>query len=123
MQIVRYRDGLMLAERGVLARTIREQSRGLLGTRSLPEGEALVLEPCNSVHMLGMRYPLYVIYLDRDNRVVWEGVLRPWRFGPLVRRARKVIELPAGMAGWLAVGDIIDFLEEGLGHGGCSVTT
>ncbi len=123
MQIVRDRDGLMLAERGVLARTIRERSRGLLGTRSLPEGEGLVLEPCNSVHMLGMRYPLYVVYLDRDNRVVWEGVLRPWRFGPLVRRGRKVIELPAGMAGWLAVGDTIDFLEEGLGHGGCSVTT
>lgn len=66
VQIVRERDGAALATRGVFARTARERSRGLLRTRSLPEGEALVLDPCNSVHMLA-------VYLDRDNRVVWEG--------------------------------------------------
>ena len=113
MRIVRLRGGAVLAERGRVARTSRQRTRGLLGTRRLPEGEALVLDPCNSVHMLGMRYPLYAVYLDRENRVLWEGVLRPWRFGPYVRRACKVIELPASVADALRVGDTIGFLGEG----------
>jgi hypothetical protein len=32
--------------------------RGLLGRDRLPEGEGLLLTPCRSIHMLGMRFPL-----------------------------------------------------------------
>ena len=112
MRIVRSEGGLPLAEHGVLARTSRERRRGLLGTQNLPEGEALVLDPCNNVHMLGMRYSLYIVYLDQANRVLWQGVLLPWRLGPFMRKARRVIELPTARAGALAVGDVVRFVEE-----------
>ena len=113
LEIINRRTGARLATKAHIALTAWERTRGLLGNRRLPEGEALVLDPCNSVHMLGMRYPLYAVYLDRENRVLWEGVLRPWRFGPYVRRARKVIELPACVAGALEIGDTIGFIGEG----------
>ena len=113
MKIVRLGSDEVLAARVTLALTAWRRARGLLGTRTLPEGEALLLAPCNGVHTLGMRYPLYAVYLDRENRVLWEGVLRPWRCGPYVRRARKVIELPACVAGALEIGDTIGFIGEG----------
>ena len=65
---------------------------------SLPAGASLVIDPCTSIHMFFMRFPIDVLYLDRENRVVriQEG-LKPWRVGPLhTNGARYVIELPEG---------------------------
>jgi len=107
VKIIHLGSGAILAERVTLALTAWQRARGLLGTRTLPEGEALLLAPCNSVHTLGMRYPLYVLYLDGRNRVIWEGVLRPWRMGPYILRARRVNELPVSLAGNVKVGDVI----------------
>jgi uncharacterized protein len=44
--------------------------RGLLGRSPLREGEGLMLTPCKAVHMLGMRYPIDVVFLDRQGGVV-----------------------------------------------------
>ena len=74
---------------------------GLLGRHSLPPGVGLWLLPCGSVHTLGMRFALDLIFLDRENRVVrlLRNVL-PWRFFVTGGgRAASVIELAAG---WLA---------------------
>ena len=68
---------------------------------SLPPGAGLVIDPCKSIHMFFMRFPIDVLYLDREDRVVriQEG-LKPWRVGPLhTKGARYVIELPEGTIG------------------------
>lgn len=44
--------------------------RGLLGRSPLHDGEGLMLQPCKAVHMLGMRYPIDVVFLDRQGGVV-----------------------------------------------------
>lgn len=62
------------------------------------DGQALVIDPCASIHMFFMRFPIDVLYLNRDHQVVraQEGI-RPWRIGPIYTKgARFVIELPAG---------------------------
>jgi hypothetical protein len=61
-------------------------------------GQALVIDPCTSIHMFFMRFPIDVLYLNRDNEVVRaQRRIKPWRIGPLYTRgARFVIELPAG---------------------------
>jgi len=67
---------------------------GLLGRRPLESGEALWLDPCASVHTLGMRYPIDVVFLDRDGSVVdTRTALAPRRLAG-ARRARSVLELP-----------------------------
>lgn len=76
---------------------------GLLGRRALAADEALWLTPCNSVHTLGMSYPIDVVYLDKADRVIGiRSELAPRRFSA-ARRARSVLELPARQAARLGL--------------------
>jgi uncharacterized membrane protein (UPF0127 family) len=80
-----------------VARTFPERARGLIGTRSLPDSEGLLIERCNAIHTFFMSYPIDAVFLDRHNRVVKEvRGIRPWRL--LVWggwRAVKVLETPS----------------------------
>ena len=80
------------------ARTFWARGRGLMWRRSFPDGSALIIDPCSSIHMFFMHFPIDVLYLDRDDRVVRvQPGIKPWRTGPLwTRGARCVIELPVG---------------------------
>jgi uncharacterized protein len=79
---------------GILSRFL-----GLMFRAELPAGHGLALRPCNSVHMFFMRFPLDVVFVDGDGRVVRIlHSLRPWRATTLVRGAKAAIELPAGTA-------------------------
>ncbi len=49
--------------------TAVERTKGLLGRPELTHDEALWIIPCNSVHTIGMNYPLDIIYIDRNNLV------------------------------------------------------
>jgi uncharacterized membrane protein (UPF0127 family) len=70
--------------------------RGLLGRRSLPSGEGLLLRPAGSVHTFFMRFPIDVVFLDRDLTVLdVTPALRPWRTAAR-RGSKAVLELPAG---------------------------
>jgi uncharacterized membrane protein (UPF0127 family) len=86
-----------LAGRATLADSFWRRLRGLLGRDGLEHGEGLVIVPCNSVHMLGMRFPLDVLHLDKSGTVVRAlPNLRPGRFGPMVWGSHMAVELPAG---------------------------
>jgi uncharacterized membrane protein (UPF0127 family)/protein-S-isoprenylcysteine O-methyltransferase Ste14 len=72
--------------------------KGLLGRHSLPAGEGILLRPASSVHTAFMRYPIDVVFLDRDNRITKIAPsLRPWRTAG-ARLGETVIELAAGEA-------------------------
>jgi hypothetical protein len=72
------------------------RTRGLLGRRSLGEGEGLWIVPCEAVHTFGMRFAIDLVFLDRRNvvRKVRSSV-PPWRLSGCLR-ARSVLELAAG---------------------------
>jgi uncharacterized protein len=73
--------------------------RGLMWRASLPQGEALVFPGVKGVHTHFMRFPIDVVFYDRNGVVVEVAhALRPWRFSPYRRNAAGVIELPAGAA-------------------------
>lgn len=88
----------VLATREQWAVTVDARTRGLLDRDALEPGEALVISPCNSVHMFGMRFPLDVLFVDADGRVlrVIED-LRPRQLTRIYLRARHTIELPVGV--------------------------
>src|SRR5215218_1821036 len=101
----------VLAERADLADSFFARVRGLLGRSTLANGEGLVIRPCNAVHTLGMAFPIDVVHLDVDSRVLRVVAnLRPWRLGPVVRGSRGVVELPAGTvtATGTRPGDVIE---------------
>ncbi len=71
---------------------------GLLGRKELPEGRGLWIRPSRSIHTFFMRFAIDVVYLDSDGTVVKTcETLRPFRLSMGGRRARSVLELPAGL--------------------------
>jgi uncharacterized membrane protein (UPF0127 family) len=86
-----------LAARVKVADSFLLRLRGLLGAASLPHGEGLWLIPCKGVHTFGMRFPIDVVFLDSEQRVVAAvSRLLPYRVTPVYRLAASVLELPAG---------------------------
>lgn len=97
MRIVNRTRGTELASEARLARGYWSRLIGLLGRSTLRAGEALVLEPCTSVHTAFMRFAIDVVYVDRSRRVVKAVCgLRPFRVSGSLGGARSVIELPRG---------------------------
>lgn len=103
--------GTDLATRADLADNAWTRFRGLMLRAPLREGEALVITPCGSIHMMFMRFAIDAVFFDRDGRVtkVASGV-RPCiglAFGG--KGAKGVIELPKGAASDVAPGDQLEF--------------
>lgn len=82
----------------VWARTFRERLVGLLASESISPGFALGLRPCACVHTFGMRFPIDVAFVDRDDVVLRLFVaVSPWRIVGCPGAAA-AIELAAGAA-------------------------
>jgi uncharacterized membrane protein (UPF0127 family) len=95
---VRKADGTIVCERCEIPESSFGRMRGLLGRDGLEPGQGMLIDRAGSVHMFFMRFPIDVVFLDRDRKVV--GVrpgLRPWRVAG-ARRAVAALELPAGAA-------------------------
>jgi len=72
--------------------------KGLLGSSGLEEGHGLLISPCHSIHTIGMKYPIDVIFLDKNYSVLKVVKrLAPYRAASY-SGAAKTLELPAGSA-------------------------
>ena len=114
MKVLNSTRKISLANRAIEARSFFMRLKGLLGRGSFTPGEALIIPNCRCIHMVGMRFPIDAIFVDRDNRIVHlASNLKPGSLSPYVLRAHKVIELPAGtiVQSESAVGDILQFQE------------
>ena len=49
-----------------VAKSFFSRLRGLMGRNRLEKGRGLLLAPCNSIHMLFMRFAIDVVYLDKE---------------------------------------------------------
>jgi hypothetical protein len=79
-----------------LANHSAARRKGLLGRDCLFAGEGLWILPCQAVHTVGMRFPIDLVYLDRDLRVrKVRSDVYPWRMSACVS-AHSVLELAAG---------------------------
>ena len=71
--------------------------RGLAALDEIPGEHGLLLPRTRSVHTLGMRFPLDLVWLARDGSVVAvEGDVGPRRHA-MLRSARAVVEV---LSGW-----------------------
>ena len=83
--------------------------RGLLGRSGLDEGEGMLITSAPSVMTFFMRFPIDVVFLDRQHTIVKIAhTLVPWRTAG-ARKAVASLELPAGraVALGLEVGDVL----------------
>ena len=96
-RVTNARTGASLGERVKAADTWLSRLVGLLGTRALAPAHGLWLNPCGGVHTVGMRYPIDVVFLDKESRVrKTASRVRPYRFCMARPGVRSALELPAG---------------------------
>lgn len=70
---------------------------GLLKRTQLGPEEALWLTPSKGIHTIGMKFPIDVIFLNRDHQVLglMSGLV-PYRVSAVHLRGYSVLELPNG---------------------------
>ena len=94
-------DNPQLELRVQVADNFLQRLRGLMlrSPASLPLGTGLLIAPCNSIHMMFMRFAIDVVYLAEDYTVVktvknvrpWLGISACFKKGTWA-----VLELPIG---------------------------
>ena len=103
---------VVVCSSGLLANTFSLRLFGLLGKKRLDENAGLLIKPSSGVHTFGMSFPIDIVSLDKNNRVigVW-GNIGPWKVRGVNLRTRGVLELPSGRIGQcrIAIGDQLAF--------------
>jgi uncharacterized protein len=90
------KTGRVVADRLLTAFDSASRRQGLLGRDGLPAGSALIIAPSNAVHTFFMRFPIDILFVGRDGRVIKvRSAVPPWRMTASLR-AFAVIELAAG---------------------------
>lgn len=98
IRVVNQTNGRVLAEQCELARTFWSRGRGLMGRSGLQQGGGLLIYPEWSIHTFFMRFPIDVLFLDRNDYVVGlREAMPPSRPFAGAWGARSVLELPAGI--------------------------
>jgi len=117
MAVLRKSDGAVLASEVELADTLIRQAVGLMFRRTIPKGYAMIFdmrrEQYISIHMAFVFFPIDLVYLDRDRRIVdIKRRLRPWTGLAFPKKpARYAIEMHAGAADEhrLKEGDVLEW--------------
>jgi len=103
-------NGHIVADSLQVARTFFQQLVGLIGKREFPRGSALIIPGCRQAHTFFMRFPIDMVFLDANDRVLSvEHRIVPYSTTGYYRNARKVLELPEGTCAELALapGDLL----------------
>jgi uncharacterized membrane protein (UPF0127 family) len=100
VQIRNETRGKILCERCGVAASLFQRIRGLLGRRGLEPDEGLLISPCPSIHMFGMKFAIDAVFITRDYVVtdMVENLLPGKMYVAKGQhgKAHAVIELPAG---------------------------
>ena len=81
------------------ANTFYKRFMGLMGRSDLDSGNALLIAPCNSIHMMFMRFAIDAVFIDKAFRI--QKIVRnlkPWLGFASCLGAWAVVELKAGEA-------------------------
>ena len=88
----------MLGKRIRVAETSWSRLVGLLGERGLEPGTGLLIIPSQSIHTIGMRFAIDVVFVDRNWQVIHlRPAMVPYRVTGLYWKASFVLELPVGV--------------------------
>lgn len=111
MKCINLTTGKLIADKLKMKDTFFGRLIGLLATKSLAQGEGIVLKPCTQIHTYFMRFSIDAIFVSKDFVVVKViEDMKPWRLGPLLFDSYYTVELPAGtLKGSVKNGDNLQF--------------
>lgn len=90
-----------------IASTFLQRLKGWLGKRRPPDGGGILFRRCNSVHTIGMRFSIDVVFLDEHDCVIGVETLKPLRYSRQPK-AKAVMELAANAASGLSLGSFLE---------------
>lgn len=89
--------GEVIADKVTIAQDFRSRSIGLLNRQSLNENEALLIKPCTSIHTFFMKFPIDVLFLSKEGKVIKiEHSLKPWNLSGCLLGCFMVLEIQPG---------------------------
>lgn len=99
-------DDVVVADRVEVASGPLRRLRGLIGTRDDGSDWALLIPGAKQIHTFAMRFAIDVIFCSGNGEVLHVArAVRPWRVTGVVLRSRFALELPAGGASGVGLGD------------------
>lgn len=97
MKIIISNKNIIICEKCKMANTFVSRFKGLMLRKSLPEDEGLYLKKCNSIHMFFMKFPIDVLFIDKNSLVVHTlKDFKPWKVSQIIKGAIDVLELASG---------------------------
>jgi uncharacterized membrane protein (UPF0127 family) len=99
MQIIHQKTGLLFGSNVVEANSFWRRLTGYMFYKIPPkEFDGIYFPQCQQVHNSFVRFPLDVLFIDRDNTVVKViRNFRPWQLSGIYFNAASAIEFPAGV--------------------------
>lgn len=89
--------GEIICHKMIVANQIFLRMKGLMFSSGLPDCDGFLIGPCNSIHTFFMLYPLDIIFLDKNFKIVKVIYdLAPWRMTWIYFRSHQVLEMKAG---------------------------
>jgi len=96
MVLVNATHKTVVSDRCHFANTVLKRMIGLLNRGRFDQGEGLLLDRCYGIHTFGMRFPIDVLFLDKDLHVIRAiKALPPYRTCA-VKKSVYVLEVPVG---------------------------
>lgn len=99
--VINKSKGIILASECILSNTFAKRFLGLMFKKNLPTGKGLIIVPCDSIHTFFMKFPIDVIFLNKNQTAV--RIKQNLAPGKIILPAKDdcesasfVIELPAG---------------------------
>lgn len=109
MQVLHKETQTFLGKDIRLADNALSRMKGLMFAKEMI-GDGLLLDPANSIHNCFVRFPIDVIFINSDFKII--KIIRsfkPWRFSWIYFKATKVLELPEGcIPEFVKEGDILE---------------
>lgn len=97
LQVINQTREQTIAKQVLKADNFFSRLKGLLFSPPLEAGQGLLIVPCQSIHCVGMSYPIDAVFLSKKQIVV--GLvesIKPWQFSAIYWHAHVCLELPAG---------------------------
>ncbi|MFS1511937.1 DUF192 domain-containing protein [Chengkuizengella sp. SCS-71B] len=97
MRVINQENDVVIAKQVRSAHTFTSRFKGLMFKKHFFHDDALHITPCSQIHTYFMKFPIDVVYLNVDFKVVGiEQNLPPWKLGKKFKHVKSVIELSPG---------------------------
>ncbi len=106
------KSGEYLAENCYVACQFWQRFRGWMFKTSVEDNEALMIKPCQQIHMFFMRVCIDVIFITNRGLICGiERSIKPWTLSKRYKEANYAVEFKEGAIGkFVGIGDQIELL-------------